>query len=413
MKDDLDSLSTQLSQKNNETFELNTEKNTLLEKIKDLEQIKENEITELNTQIKKFQEELSEGKVTLQNKDDHINSLQNTINELEKKSTDQTELQKLKDDLDSLSTQLSQKNNDTSELNNEKNTLLEKINVLEQIIKENENQGNDILQELKEELNNSRFELEESKNNVAEKEKIIDELRNDLVTLESTKSEVIKILTVAKKSYQEKIKIKDEQLSNLRTELEQLKKLSGENQGSYKIENQVSESDLARNEPTMENDKIEFEKNGVVTPDNNENVFDSNTTNEHDEILSKSQFIASASSDSFNDDSLQCLKYNDIYIVNINLSRATVEDAKPISKFLLDLINSNKDKLVVNLTKCEYIDSSVLGALVNALKKVTTIGGDLRIAWPNQGDNSMLHLTRMDKVFQIFSSLKDAVESYQ
>ena len=90
-----------------------------------------------------------------------------------------------------------------------------------------------------------------------------------------------------------------------------------------------------------------------------------------------------------------------------------MQDALPLSNFLSDLINSYKNNFIINLTKCEYIDSSVLGALVNALKKATTNGVDLRIVWPDQGEYSMLHLTRMDKIFQIFNSLKQAVESYQ
>ena len=396
LKDDLNSVSAQLSQKDKESSELNDEKNTFLEKINKLELAKEKETTELNTQVEKFQKELNDAKAALHDKDEQINNLEKS----------------LEHDLNSASIQLSEKEKENLELSEERDKLLEKINGMEQIIKENENQDNGVLQELKEELNNSRIDVEESKNEVVEKEKIIEQLRNDLEKLESTKSEVIKILTVAKKSYQDKIKAKDVQISNLTQELEQIKNQHGENQEINKTE-QITETDLSVNELSTDNEDKNLEKKDIVTADSNEDVFKNDTTNDDDEILSKSKFIASAPSDSFNDNSLQCVKYNDIYIVNINLSRATMQDALPLSNFLSDLINSYKNNFIINLTKCEYIDSSVLGALVNALKKATTNGVDLRIVWPDQGEYSMLHLTRMDKIFQIFNSLKQAVESYQ
>jgi len=389
LKDDLNSVLAQLSEKEKNITELNNEKSDFLEKIRSLEQIKERKNAEFNEQVTKLQEELSEVKVSLQSKDDQINNLENSIAH----------------DLDSVSVQLSQKENDLIELNNEKISLLDKIKNLEQIIEENENKSS-------RESENSRNEVEEARNNIIEKERVIEQLKDDMEKLQSTNSEIVKILTAAKKSYQDEIKVKDEQISNLNRELENLNNSPGEGSKIYKTEDQISKPDMAANEPSIDTN-IDLENNDTISPEIHENISENQILSEDDEILSKSTFISSASSNSFDDNCFECLGYNDIYIVNINLSRATMEDARPLSKFLSDIINSNKTKLIINLTRCEYIDSSVLGALVNTLKKVTSLDGDLRIVWPDQGGYSMLHLTRMDKVFQIFSNLKDAVESYQ
>ena len=373
LKDDLNSVSTQLSQK-------------------------ERENTELNVQVTKLQDELNEVKATLQNKDAQINNLENAIAR----------------DLDSVSVQLSQKDKDNFELNNEKNNFLERIKTLEQVVEDNKNKTDDNLLIEQQELDTLKSEVEKYKNNIIEKDKIIDQQKEDLENVESTKSEVIKILTLSKKSYQEDIKVKDELIDNLSSELELLKKIYNEEPESHKIDNQVSEPDAFPNESNAEDGTIDSEENDSIPSKNDEDVksLESDILNEDDEILSKSKFIVSASSNSLDDKSFECVKYADIYIVNLNLSRATMDNAGSFSKFLSDLINSNKTKLIVNLSRCEFIDSSILGALVNSLKKITALGGDLRIVWLDQSEYSMLNLTRMDKIFQIFNRLKDAVESY-
>jgi hypothetical protein len=46
------------------------------------------------------------------------------------------------------------------------------------------------------------------------------------------------------------------------------------------------------------------------------------------------------------------------------------------------------------------------------VKKAITMEGDLRIVVRNQSEYSMFSLTKMDNIFQIFSNLKDAVNSF-
>ena len=94
------------------------------------------------------------------------------------------------------------------------------------------------------------------------------------------------------------------------------------------------------------------------------------------------------------------------------MSRATLDVASKFNKFLIGMITRDTSKIIVNLTNCEYIDSSILGALVSGVKKATTLEGDLRIVVGKHSEYSMFSLTKMDNIFRIFSNLKDAVNSY-
>ena len=72
---------------------------------------------------------------------------------------------------------------------------------------------------------------------------------------------------------------------------------------------------------------------------------------------------------------------------------------------LRDLINSHVDagdtRISIDLTKVDFIDSSGLGALINALKVVRQAGGDLRIAAPTEQVKLVLGLTNLNRVLKI------------
>ncbi|MFO7524483.1 MAG: STAS domain-containing protein, partial [Ignavibacteriaceae bacterium] len=69
----------------------------------------------------------------------------------------------------------------------------------------------------------------------------------------------------------------------------------------------------------------------------------------------------------------------DILVITVNLFRATMKEADNFKHTLVSEIEQGWKKIVVDLSYCEFIDSTFLGALVVSLKKVTSMGGDLRL----------------------------------
>ncbi|KGJ79670.1 anti-sigma factor antagonist [Cryobacterium roopkundense] len=66
-------------------------------------------------------------------------------------------------------------------------------------------------------------------------------------------------------------------------------------------------------------------------------------------------------------------------------------------------------RVVVDLSKVTFIDSSGLGALISGLKTARQAGGDLRIAAPNEQVRLVLQLTNMERVL---TSYPDSVSAY-
>ncbi|MGO8881959.1 MAG: STAS domain-containing protein [Desulfomonilaceae bacterium] len=69
-------------------------------------------------------------------------------------------------------------------------------------------------------------------------------------------------------------------------------------------------------------------------------------------------------------------------------------------------------KLVVDMGKTRFIDSMGLGKLVSLLRTATNNQGDIKIAAPMPEVLTMLKLTRLDEVFDIYDNLESAEQSF-
>ena len=94
--------------------------------------------------------------------------------------------------------------------------------------------------------------------------------------------------------------------------------------------------------------------------------------------------------------------------------RLDAEVAGDFRAALLELVEGGKGNLVVNLNGVDFIDSSGLGALVSALKRLKQSGqqGDIRLAHVKPPVQSVLEIIRLHRVFSRYGSVDEAVQSY-
>lgn len=106
-------------------------------------------------------------------------------------------------------------------------------------------------------------------------------------------------------------------------------------------------------------------------------------------------------------------EHNDVIVEVVDLNRATLSEADEFKQRLTENIENGYKKIIVDLSDCVFIDSTFLGALVISLKKVTSLGGDLRLVGFQPAVHSMFELTRMYRVFETFKTKEDAILSFQ
>lgn len=77
---------------------------------------------------------------------------------------------------------------------------------------------------------------------------------------------------------------------------------------------------------------------------------------------------------------------------------------------LTDVIDGGCVNVVVDLQNLGFIDSSGLGVLVSALRKVKEGGGTLRLVCTKESILKIFRITGLDKVFPLFPSVAEARE---
>ena len=103
----------------------------------------------------------------------------------------------------------------------------------------------------------------------------------------------------------------------------------------------------------------------------------------------------------------------EIALVDVDLHRATLNESEEFKKILLTQIEGGIKKLIVDLSQCEFIDSTFLGALVVTLKKITQQSGDLKLVGFQPAVQSMFELTRMYRIFEAFTNKNEAINSFK
>lgn len=104
-----------------------------------------------------------------------------------------------------------------------------------------------------------------------------------------------------------------------------------------------------------------------------------------------------------------------VTVVRPSGERLDIEVAAEFRATLLSLIEQGHRRLVVDLSDVSFIDSSGLGALVSALKtlKRSDNGGDVRLARVQAPVVSLLEIIRLNRVFTTYSTVEQAVQSFQ
>lgn len=86
-----------------------------------------------------------------------------------------------------------------------------------------------------------------------------------------------------------------------------------------------------------------------------------------------------------------------------------VATAPRLREQLIKLVNDQRFRIVVDLGGVDFIDSTGLGVLIGALKRVRTHGGDLALVCGERRILKVFEITGLDQVFRIHETVDAAV----
>ena len=88
-----------------------------------------------------------------------------------------------------------------------------------------------------------------------------------------------------------------------------------------------------------------------------------------------------------------------------------VYTAPTLREELAGLVDAEKTDIVVDLTDVSFMDSTGLGVLVGALKKVRTLGGELRLVIDQEKVLKVFRITALTQVFDIHATVDEALKA--
>jgi anti-sigma B factor antagonist/stage II sporulation protein AA (anti-sigma F factor antagonist) len=101
----------------------------------------------------------------------------------------------------------------------------------------------------------------------------------------------------------------------------------------------------------------------------------------------------------------------DHVIIVVNLKSATIEHTEGVKTIFDELMIDNVKKVIIDLTECDFIDSTFMGLLVRCHKDMERNGGSLKIVC-NGKVRFLLHdVTHLSSVIKLYTTREEAIKT--
>ena len=110
---------------------------------------------------------------------------------------------------------------------------------------------------------------------------------------------------------------------------------------------------------------------------------------------------------------INVVAYNHATLVEI-AGRIDTVSADEFGAALKEVLDGGQDCIVIDFSQTGYLSSAGLRELVSARKRAVedSVRGDVRIAAPSEKVVHVLQMSGLDKVFEIYATQVEAVDSF-
>lgn len=104
----------------------------------------------------------------------------------------------------------------------------------------------------------------------------------------------------------------------------------------------------------------------------------------------------------------QSLEIGDVLLVQLKFEILDANNAKQIRQ-MIDPIIQDRQKVAIDMSEVQFIDSSGLGTLLTFYRKVKSVEGNLILFGMSSQARSLFELVKMDRIFEVVDSQDDAL----
>ena len=102
----------------------------------------------------------------------------------------------------------------------------------------------------------------------------------------------------------------------------------------------------------------------------------------------------------------------DIAIINLKGKLMGGPETQAIHEKVKELVENGIKKVVIDLGKVKWMNSSGLGALMGAMTTLRNAQGDLKLANVTDKVQSLFMITKLITIFETYNSVDEAVKSF-
>ena len=108
---------------------------------------------------------------------------------------------------------------------------------------------------------------------------------------------------------------------------------------------------------------------------------------------------------------IQLQRHGDVAVAEVPVEELDASNAGDFKRDMAPLIDEHA-RVVLDLSRLRFVDSSGLGAFISCLRKLNAKGGDLKLCGMSKGVRAVFELVRMHRVFDILGTQEEAVRAF-
>jgi anti-sigma B factor antagonist len=101
----------------------------------------------------------------------------------------------------------------------------------------------------------------------------------------------------------------------------------------------------------------------------------------------------------------------DVSVIELQAGTLDANNANDF-KSAISPILKEKTKVVLDLNKVDFLDSSGCGSILSCLRQLNSAGGDLKICETRKPVLTLFELIRLHRIIEIFNTREEAVKSF-
>jgi len=105
-------------------------------------------------------------------------------------------------------------------------------------------------------------------------------------------------------------------------------------------------------------------------------------------------------------------KIDSIVVATVPVDELDASNAGEFKRDMAPVLQANT-RLVLDLSRLRFVDSSGLGAMLSCLRQLSTKSGDLKLCGMSKQVRGLFELVRLHRIFDIYGTREEAVQAFE